>query len=181
MKNQSKSTEEVGRVYTVIGYNNTPTIPGLKLRDEGFLAFFEPTTKNPREVTERAITLHCGNISIYATGGDNHFEKVVKLVESEVAWRMSAWGNRAPLVPEGEETIWTILGSTFPKDSKGKPSYHRVLTNASSTAPGDDVVRAIELGATEIRLEVKQWKHGSEWPKTRIYTKEEFMGKSGAQ
>ncbi|MGA2198458.1 MAG: hypothetical protein ABSG45_00825 [Nitrososphaerales archaeon] len=152
----------MSKMYTVFGYNSTPTSPELKSRNEGFLAFFEPTTTNPREAAERAISIHCGNISIYFTGGENHFEKVVKLVENEVAWRRSAWGNLAPIVPEGEETTWTILGSAHPLDSKGKLVYRRILTNDNSTTPGDDINHAIELGATEIRLEVKQWKHGNE-------------------
>ena len=83
MNKPTESLGEMSKMYTVFGYNSTPTSPELKSRNEGFLAFFEPTTTNPREAAERAISIHCGNISIYFTGGENHFEKVVKLVENE--------------------------------------------------------------------------------------------------
>jgi hypothetical protein len=172
---KTTSSEAVGKVYTVIGYKDTSMFRELKLRDEGFLAFFEPTTTNPREACEKAISYTCENISIHFTGGDDHYEKVVKLIKREVAWRWSAWGNRAPIIPLGKVTIWTIVGSTDHYDAKGKPIYHDIYTNWDSTTPGDDIERAIELGATHIILEVKQWKHGSERPKPRKLTQEEFF------
>jgi hypothetical protein len=84
-------------------------------------------------------------------------------------------GYRAPLIPLGEVTTWEIFGWADLYDAKGKPSYREIHTNWDSTTPGDDIERAIELGATHISLEVKQWKHGSERPKPRKFTYEEFF------
>ena len=172
---KATTSEAAGKVYTVIGYKDTSMFRELKLRDEGFLAFFEPTTTNPREACEKAISYTCENISIHFTGGDDHYEKVVRLIKREVAWRWSAWGNRAPLIPLGDITIWGIGGSTDNNDAKGKPSYRSIYTKDDSTTPGSDIDHAIELGATRIYLEVKQWAHGSEQPKPRPLTKEEFF------
>jgi hypothetical protein len=141
-----------------------PLFRGVNLRDEGFLAFFEPSSSDPHEAIERAISFQCGNISISDTTGNDHYEKAVKLVQREVEWRRSARGNKAPLIPEGSETIWTIIGSNQIQNSKGKLIYHRVLANETSIDVGADVERALSLGATHISLEVKQWKRARSVP-----------------
>jgi hypothetical protein len=87
------SSEVAGKVYTVLGYKDTSMLRELKHRDEGFLAFFEPTTTNPREACEKAISYTCENISIHFTGGDDHYEKVVRLIEREVRQKWSGWGT----------------------------------------------------------------------------------------
>lgn len=155
------SSGSAEKVYTVFGYMSAPSFGERKWRDEGFLAFFEPTATSPREAAEKAISLGCETMSIHLTGGENHFERVVELVEKEVALRRSVLGNRAPLVPEGEKTVWVVIGSTHPRGSgTGKSGYQRIFTNENSTAPGEDIERAIGLGATNIGLEVKEWKRG---------------------
>jgi len=177
MKGPEESPRMTQKVYTVFGYKSAPILDEHPHRDEGVLIFFESATTRPHEAADKAISLCCDRISIFLTGGEKHYEQVVKLIEAEVAARRSEWGSRKPLVPEGESAIYTVLGYADSRDLPAAKSTHRrVFANEMSTTPGKDVERAIELGATDVGLEVRQWKTGTRWPRSHILTKEELSG-----
>lgn len=150
-------------VYTILGNKSSAASAVLGWRDWGSIMFFEPTTRTPRKDTETAISLGCETISIYLTEGEDHCQQVVEIIAHEIRLGRSAVSNHAPLVPKGDTTLWLVIGSSNLDDTnESGASYQRIFANENSSKPGEDLERAISLGATNITLEVKQWERAKD-------------------